>query len=232
MPAKILLVEDQSDLAQVIIRELSSAGYELIHASDGLSALQLHASYQPDAVILDWMLPKLDGLSVLEQIRKTAITPILMLTAKDAEADRVAGLKAGADDYLTKPFGMQELEARIEALLRRADLIRKTLEADSDHARTPMQYENLFLDPQAYIATIDGEPINLSRTEFELLHLLVRNPGRAFTRAYLIETVWREDATGSDRAVDSAMQRLRKKLGTLGEMIEARWGIGYRWRKT
>jgi DNA-binding response OmpR family regulator len=231
MPATILLVEDEPDLAQVILRELNRAGYVMIHVQDGLSALERHASDAPDLIILDWMLPELDGLSVLQQIRKTAPTPILMLTARDAEQDRVMGLKAGADDYLSKPFSMQELEARIEALLRRTELIRQTLEADRGAATTPLIYHNLRLDPSAHLVTIDDTAIDLSRTEFDLLHLLMRNPGRAFTRSYLIELVWREEASGSDRAVDSAIQRLRKKLGPLADAIEAKWGVGYRWRR-
>ena len=231
MPFKILLVEDEIELAQVIVRELTRAGYDVIHVRDGLSALEWHASAAPDLMILDWMLPKLDGLAVLQQIRETAATPVLMLTARGAEADRVKGLKAGADDYLSKPFSMGELEARIEALLRRADLIRQTLEADRRVADSPLQYRNLRLDPTAHLVTIDDEAIDLSRTEFALLQLLIRNPGRAFTRSYLIETVWGEAASGSDRAVDSAIQRLRKKLGSLGDAIEAKWGVGYRWRR-
>ena len=231
MPTKILLVEDEADLAGVILRELGRAGYQMIHAEDGLSALEFHASQHPDLILLDWALPKLDGFSVLQQIRKTATTPVLMLTARDAEADRVAGLKAGADDYLTKPFSMAELEARIEALLRRADLIRQTLEADRHAAEKPLTYQNLRLDPAAGFVTLNDEPIDLSRTEFDLLHFLMSNPGRAFTRSYLIEMVWREEASGSDRAVDSAIQRLRKKLGPMGDAIEAKWGVGYRWRR-
>jgi DNA-binding response OmpR family regulator len=231
MSFKVLLVEDETDLAQVILRELTRAGYEVIHVRDGLSALERHASDAPDLLVLDWMLPKLDGLAVLQQIRETAATPVLMLTARGAEADRVMGLKAGADDYLSKPFSMRELEARIEALLRRADLIRQTLEADRGAANAPLQYHNLRLDPAAHLVSIDDEPIDLSRTEFDLLQLLMRNPGRAFTRTYLIETVWNEESSGSDRAVDSAIQRLRKKLGPLGDSIEAKWGVGYRWRR-
>jgi len=227
----ILLVEDESELAAVIQRELTAAGYSLLHAADGLAALELHAVHQPDAVILDWMLPKLDGLAVLAQIRQSAATPVLMLTARSEEADRIAGLKAGADDYLPKPFSIEELKARLEALLRRADLIRHQLESDRRAAQEVITQGDLSLDPAAYQLSISGAVVELTRTEFELLHLLLRNPGRSFTRNYLMETIWSAESAGGDRAVDSAITRLRKKLGKWGGMIEAKWGVGYRWRR-
>jgi DNA-binding response OmpR family regulator len=229
--ATILLVEDASDLAQVIVRELEAAGYEVMHAGDGLIALQLHAAHQPDLVILDWMLPRLDGLEVLRQIRQSSATPVLMLTARDEEADRVIGLEVGADDYLTKPFSMRELVARVRALLRRIERVRQILAADRAGGDTVIKYGLLRLDPQAYQATLADEPLDLTRTEFELLHLLLRNPGRAFSRAYLLDTVWGESYVIGDRSVDNAILRLRRKLGVLGEAIETVWGIGYRLRR-
>jgi DNA-binding response OmpR family regulator len=224
----ILLVEDAADLAQVIVRELEAAGYETLHAADGLTALELHARHQPDLVILDWMLPKLDGLDVLRQMRKDSAIPVLMLTARDEEADRVIGLEVGADDYLTKPFGMRELMARVRALLRRIERVQQILEADRTKADTALTYGLLSLDPDAYRATLDGELLDLTRTEFELLHLLLRNPGRAFSRSYLLDTVWGETYVTGDRSVDNAILRLRKKLGLLGDAIETVWGVGYR----
>jgi DNA-binding response OmpR family regulator len=224
----ILLVEDAADLAQVIVRELEAAGYETLHAADGLTALELHTRHQPDLVILDWMLPKLDGLDVLRQMRKTSAIPVLMLTARDEEADRVIGLEVGADDYLTKPFGMRELMARVRALLRRIERVQQILEADRTKADTVLTYGPLSLDPEAYRATLDGELLDLTRTEFELLHLLLRNPGRAFSRSYLLDTVWGETYVTGDRSVDNAILRLRRKLGLLGDAIETVWGVGYR----
>ena len=224
----ILLVEDAADLAQVIVRELEAAGYETLHAADGLTALELHARHQPDLVILDWMLPKLDGLDVLRQVRKDSAIPVLMLTARDEEADRVIGLEVGADDYLTKPFGMRELMARVRALLRRIERVQQILEADRTKADTALTYGPLSLDPEAYRATLDSELLDLTRTEFELLHLLLRNPGRAFSRSYLLDTVWGETYVTGDRSVDNAILRLRRKLGPLGDAIETVWGVGYR----
>jgi DNA-binding response OmpR family regulator len=230
----ILLVEDARELAQVIVRELQATGYETLHASDGAAALGLHAREQPDLVILDWMLPKMDGLEVLRRLRQSAgpaaATPVLMLTARGEETDRVVGLEVGADDYLTKPFSMRELVARVRALLRRAELLRTTLSADVTFGSEVLTRGALRLDPAAHLATLDGLALDLSPTEFALLHLLLRSPGRAFSRAYLMETVWQEASIGGDRSVDNAVLRLRKKLGSLGEAIETVWGVGYRLR--
>ena len=227
--ATILLVEDAQELADVIMRELDGAGYGVLHAADGLSALQVHAAEQPDAIILDWMLPELDGLAVLRQIRQISATPILMLTARNTEDDRVAGLEAGADDYLIKPFSVRELIARIDALLRRSELIRQTLAADRDAPPGVISIDTLMLDPDAYLLTIDGEPVELSRTEFNLLHLMLRNPGRTFSRDYLLDAIWGQDYVTGDRSVDNAVGRLRKKLGPHGDAIKSKWGVGYRW---
>jgi DNA-binding response OmpR family regulator len=227
----ILLVEDATDLARVIERELEAAGYNVVHAADGVQALEMHARHQPDLVILDWMLPRLDGLEVLRQIRQGSPIPVLMLTARDEEADRVIGLEVGADDYLTKPFSMRELIARVRVLLRRIERVQQILQADRGSAETVLTYGPLRLDPEAYCATLDGERLDLTPTEFELLHLLLRNPGRAFSRNYLLDAVWGETYVTGDRSVDNAILRLRRKLGRLGEAIETVWGVGYRLRK-
>ena len=226
----ILLVEDEIDLAQVVLRELEASGYSTAHARDGLSAVSLHSSMQIDLVLLDWMLPGLNGLDVLRRIRQTASTPVLMLTARSEEADRVVGLEVGADDYLTKPFSMRELIARVRALLRRNELIMQTLQADRLDTGTSLVRGPLQLNPQTHVATLHSVPLDLSPTEFTLLQLLLRSPGRAFSRAYLIETVWSETYVGGDRSVDNVVLRLRKKLGSLGDAIETVWGVGYRLR--
>jgi len=227
---KILLVEDALDLAEVIARDLRAEGYEVLHAADGLTALQLHAKHEPALVILDWMLPKLDGLEVLRQIRQSAPTPVLMLTARTEETDRVVGLEVGADDYLTKPFGMRELIARVHALLRRIERVQAIREADREPEREVLRYAGLTLDPQGYEALMEGASLELTRTEFDLLHLLLCNPGRVFSRNYLLDTVWEQNYIAGDRSVDNAILRLRKKLGPLGEAIETVWGVGYRLR--
>ena len=227
----ILLVEDAADLAAVIARDLGAAGYEVVHACDGVRALELYAARRPDLVILDWMLPKLDGLEVLRRLREGGMPPpVLMLTARREEADRVIGLEVGADDYLTKPFSMRELVARVRALLRRIERVQEIVSADRHADDAPLAYGGLRIDPAGYVATLDGVPLELTRTEFGLLHLLLRNPGRAFSRQYLLDTVWSEHYVTGDRSVDNAILRLRKKLGPLGEAIETVWGVGYRLR--
>src|SRR5262245_22939493 len=178
--ATVLLVEDAADLAQVIVRELEAAGYRALHTANGLAALELHAREHPDLVILDWMLPGLDGLEVLRRLRQSAATPVLMLTARGEETDRVVGLEVGADDYLTKPFGMRELIARVRALLRRAELVAQTLNADRAAGGEALTRGALRLDPAAHLATLDGASVDLTPTEFALLNLLLRSPGRAF----------------------------------------------------
>lgn len=226
----ILLVEDTYDLAQMIIRELEASGYNVLYRCNGESALQVHTTEKPDLVILDWMLPKLDGLEVLRRIRLTSPTPVLMLTARVDETDRVVGLELGADDYLTKPFSMRELIARVHALLRRVQVIQEMLQADQNVTNKPLTYSRLHMNPESHLVTLDGVPLDLSPIEFALMHLFLRSPGRAFSRAYLLDTLWGEAYVGGDRSVDNTILRLRKKLGPMGEAIETLWGIGYRLR--
>jgi DNA-binding response OmpR family regulator len=225
----ILLVDDELALAGMIERELGDAGYRVLHAASGAEALALHAQQPPDLVVLDWMLPGMDGLAVLRELRCGSATPVLMLTARGEEADRVIGLELGADDYLAKPFSVRELLARVHALLRRAELIRAAISADQA-AGAVLTRGDLRLDPTAHQATLAGAPLDLSPTEFALLHLLLRSPGRAFSRAYLLDTLWGEQYLGGDRSVDNAVLRLRKKIGPLGAQIETVWGVGYRLR--
>lgn len=226
---RILVVEDTTQLANLIHRELTAAGYDVVLAADGPTAVEMHAREQPDLVVLDWMLPGLDGIEVLRRIRDEAPTPVLMLTARSEEIDRVMGLEIGADDYLTKPFSMRELIARVRALLRRTDLVRQMLETDRQTDTAAVRYGPLALDPERHSATLDDRTLDLTPTEFRLLHLLMRHPGRAFSRGYLLDTLWGEQFVG-ERSVDNAVLRLRKKLGPLGEAIETVWGVGYRLR--
>ncbi len=230
--ATILIVEDAVDLARGVARELQAHGYTVHLAHSGTDGLAIFQSTPPDLVILDWMLPGMDGLEVLRRMRQCSAVPVLMLTARGEEADRVIGLEVGADDYLVKPFSLRELIARVRALLRRAERLREMLADDrSSAAGQTLVWQGLVLDPLAYRATLEGAPLDLTHTEFELLHLLARNPGRTFTRRYLLETVWDETYLGGDRSVDNAILRLRKKLSGLGEAIETVRSVGYRWRR-
>lgn len=230
-PAHILLVEDAIDLAGVIVRELEAAGYSVTHSADGESALRLAKRVSFQLVILDWMLPGITGLDVLRHLREHSSVSVLMLTARDAEIDRVLGLEVGADDYLTKPFSMRELIARVRAMLRRRDLIEKTIAADQTAAHTVIQAGALRIEPEAHLVTMHDNTIDLTRTEFSLLYLLVSNAGRVFSRAYLVDTVWGADYVNGDRSVDNTILRLRKKLKSAGECVEAVWGVGYRWKR-
>jgi DNA-binding response OmpR family regulator len=228
----LLLVEDEADLADAIAGELASDGYRVLRAGDGVTALKLCRSERPELVILDWMIPELDGLEVLRRLRRDpdCEAAVLMLTARGDETDRVVGLEVGADDYLTKPFGMRELKARVRALLRRIQRIRETLVADRHPEDSPLTYGPLRLIPGRFQAKLDDNPLELTRTEFALLHLLLRNPGRVFGRDYILETVWGGKYETGDRSVDNTVLRLRKKLGALGENIETVWGVGYKLR--
>jgi len=246
--ATILLVEDTLELAGLIQREFAGAGYRVQIAATGAQALALFAAGPPDLVILDWMLPDIDGMAVLHAIRRTSLLPVLMLTARGDPIDRVVGLETGADDYLVKPFNMMELLARVRALLRRVEHIRQTLAADAagmagagmagaahlaakPGAHAPALCAGpLRLEPDTRLAWLDGQPLELTRLEFDLLHLLLRNPGRPFNRLYLLETVWGQAYLESDRSVDNTVLRLRRKLGAFGERIETVRSVGYRLR--
>ncbi len=224
--ATILVVEDEHDLNNLVRRHLEAEGHQVVQAFDGPSGLEAATRARPDLVVLDWMLPRLDGLEVCRRIRQESVVPILMLTARSEEVDRVVGLEVGADDYLTKPFGIRELLARARALLRRVELDREA--AGNGSSQSALSVGPLRVDLLEHTATVDGRLVDLTPKEFELLALLVRNPGRAFSRDYLIERVWGYDANGSDRTVDTHVLRLRRKLGAVGDWIETVWGVGYR----
>lgn len=226
----ILLVEDALELSQVIQRELELSGFQVLTAADGQSGLTMFEQHHPDLVVLDRMLPRLDGLEVLRRIRQNSAAPVLILTALSEETDRVVGLEVGADDYMTKPFSMRELIARVRAMLRRAERFQEMLKADRSSDSHSVRWGDLFLDPATRLALLENQELELTRTEFDLLMLFIRNRGRVFSRNYLLESIWDEIYIEGDRSVDNAILRLRKKLGSLGEALETVWGIGYRLR--
>ncbi len=229
----ILLVEDAVDLASVIAHEFEVAGHRVTHVVNGESALALTDHDEFQLIVLDWMLPSMDGLEVLRRLRAVSPVPVLMLTARDAEIDRVLGLELGADDYLVKPFSMRELMARVRAMLRRREMIEQILLTDRQAQidETTLTIGDLTLDPGQHTATVNGDILDLTRAEFALLHLLVSNAGRVFSRAYLLETLWGEQYIGGDRSVDNTVLRLRKKLKMMDDALETVWGIGYRWKR-
>ena len=220
----VLIVEDEHELAALIRRQLEGEGYRAIVAHDGQTALLLAAQAAPDLVILDWMLPGLDGLTICRRLRERSAVPIMMLTARADEADRVLGLEVGADDYLTKPFSLRELMARVRAIFRRVELERR----DQDEPRAPINLGRMHLDPIARRVTVDNEPVELTVKEYDLLLLLARHPGRSFSRSYLLDHIWGDEYEGGDRTVDTHIVRLRRKLGDVGERIVTVWGVGYR----
>ncbi len=222
--ASILVVEDERDLCNLLRAQLEAEGYDVRQAFDGPSALALVAERAPDLVVLDWMMPGMDGLTVCRQLRQSHLMPIMMLTARGEEVDRVLGLEVGADDYLVKPFSVREALARVRSLLRRVAL--DTL--SRDQIGDVVTRGPLAVNVTDHTATIDGVPLDLTPREFDLLALLAAHPGRAFSRDYLVETIWGCASDGDDRLVDSHIVRLRKKLGTLGDKIATVWGVGYR----
>jgi DNA-binding response OmpR family regulator len=226
----ILIVEDERNLCDLIRDNLQEQGYQVLQAFDGPSALTMARETVPDLVILDIMLPGMDGLEVCRRLRQGSIVPILMLTARAEEIDRVLGLELGADDYLTKPFSMRELKARVRALLRRVEMM-QTTDVSADQVVTSA---GLYLDPTSYETRLDDQAIDLTPKEFSLLYLLVRHPGRVFSRAYLLDEIWGYEAAAYDRTVDTHIYRLRQKLGTESEIaqrIVAVRGIGYKFER-
>jgi len=227
--ARVLVVEDEPELAQLVRVELAQVGHEVVVAGDGPSGVDLALGSTFDIVVLDVMLPGFDGLEVLRRMRARTSVPVLMLTARSTELDKVVGLELGADDYLTKPFSMRELQARISAIVRRTAVIRE--QSRPREATDRIEYPGLVIDVSGHEVTVDGDRVALTATEFSLVRLLAANPGRVFSREFLLEEVWGGDAIVFDRTIDSHIQRLRKKLGgpgSAGDMIETVWGVGYR----
>jgi two-component system phosphate regulon response regulator PhoB len=226
----IFLVEDSPDLADYIRQSLESAGYTVLHSADGLDAAARILESNPDLILLDWMLPGIDGIEVLRRIRDQVSAPVMMLTARSEEIDRVVGLELGADDYLTKPFSMRELLARVHAMLRRSERLAQILTADRQPSDQPILWQDISLNPASRTADIAGRDMQLTQIEFDLLALFIRNPGRVFTREYLLEAVWNQPFFDGDRSVDNSILRLRRKMEPLGDSIEAVRGLGYRLR--
>lgn len=222
---KILVVDDEQPIADIVQFNLEKEGYQVIVAHDGDEAIRLALDEDPDLILLDIMLPNKDGNEVLREVRKTKTMPIIMLTAKDSEIDKVLGLELGADDYVTKPFSNRELTARVKANLRRQQLPEETEKPTKD-----IVIGNLTVFPDAYVVSRDGIQIELTHREFELLHYLARHIGQVMTREHLLETVWGYDYFGDVRTVDVTVRRLREKIEehpSNPTWIVTRRGVGY-----
>ncbi|MCP9495577.1 MAG: response regulator transcription factor [Pyrinomonadaceae bacterium MAG19_C2-C3] len=228
-PTSLLVIEDDENISTAISEYFSRVGYTVITADDGLVGVQAAIENRPDAIVLDLMLPKMDGLAVCRAVReKVPYIPILMLTAKDDVIDKVLGLEMGADDYITKPFSFRELEARLKSVLRRA---RNVARAEDDDSEVPVVRGRLRIDPAKREVRIGEREVELTPKEFELLRLFATNPGRVFPRKYLLEKIWDYSYEGYDRTIDSHINRLRAKIEDDPEsprMVLTVWGIGYK----
>lgn len=228
---KILIVDDEKPISDIIKFNLAKEGYETVTAFDGREAITKFEEENPDLIILDLMLPELDGLEVAKEVRKTSHIPIIILSAKDSEFDKVIGLEIGADDYVTKPFSNRELLARVKAHLRRTENIESAVaEENASSSNSEITIGDLKILPDAFVAQKRGEDIELTHREFELLHHLATHMGQVMTREYLLETVWGYDYFGDVRTVDVTIRRLREKIEdtpSRPEYILTRRGVGY-----
>ncbi len=225
---KILVVDDEEDIVELVRYNLSREGYQTLSAETGEKALRLVRTEKPDLIVLDIMLPGMDGLEVTRAMKGDAEMrriPIVMLTAKGGEPDIVAGLELGADDYIVKPFSTRVLVARVRAALRR----RRVEPVDENRK---ISIDGIVIDPGKRTATVEDNPVDLTFTEFQILQQLARRPGWVFTRSQIVEAVRGDDYPVTDRAVDVQIVGLRKKLGACGNLIETVRGVGYRFRET
>ncbi len=225
MAETILVVDDEPAIVELISFNLRKAGYCVLTARTGEEALQVVETQEPDLILLDVMLPGSDGFTICQQIRRQRTTPVILLTAKNSEADKVWGLDSGADDYITKPFSPRELVARVRAILRRV--------APAREAARRLEARGLVVDAERRQVTLQGQPVNLTPKEFDLLYLLMAGRGRVLTRDELLQLVWGYEYTGGTRTVDVHVRRLRQKLGddpAAPRFIETLHGVGYRWK--
>ncbi|MGM0125354.1 transcriptional regulatory protein YycF [Enterococcus sp. AZ194] len=224
---KILVVDDEKPISDIVKFNLTKEGYEVFTAYDGEEALERVKEVEPDLILLDLMLPKMDGLEVAREVRKTYDMPIIMVTAKDSEIDKVLGLELGADDYVTKPFSNRELVARVKANLRRGAVPAKEAE---ETAPSELSIGDLTIHPDAYMVTKHGGTIELTHREFELLFYLAKHIGQVMTREHLLQTVWGYDYFGDVRTVDVTVRRLREKIEdnpSHPNYLVTRRGVGY-----
>ena len=224
MAISVLIVEDDKNIQELLQMYLEKEGYAVTTAGDGGQGLAKFRSIQPDLVLLDVMMPVMDGWGVCKAIRAESQTPIIMLTAKGETDDKVAGLRAGADDYITKPFEMKEVLARIEAVLRRSG------STTTETKARRLSFDRLLIDMDAFELTVNGKKVDIPPKEMELLFYLASSPNRVYTRNQLLDEVWGFDYFGDSRTVDVHVKRLRKKLEGVSEQwtLKTVWGVGYK----
>lgn len=221
MPKRILIVEDEANIRELLRLYLEREGYTVLEAENGVEGIKKWKSDKPDMLLLDVMMPVMDGWAVCREIRAESDVPIIMLTAKGETADRVSGLEMGADDYIVKPLEMPEVIARVRAVFRRMA---------PDDALEKLSFDNLVIDKQAYDLVIKGKRVDAPPKEIELLYFLASSPNRVFTRAQLLDDVWGFDYFGDTRTVDVHVKRLREKLEGVSDKWELKtvWGVGYK----
>ena len=219
MDRKILIVDDEKNIVDIIAFNLKKEGYTVITAADGEEGVQKAMEENPDLILLDIMMPKMDGYEVCKKIREKKNTPIIMLTARSDEKDELQGFQLGVDEYITKPFSPKILVARVEAVLRRTNQAEET---------ELLEYGGIVVDKTAHSVTIDGKPIDLSFKEFELLTYFMENKGIALSREKILNHVWNYDYFGDARTIDTHVKKLRSKLGDKGDLIKTIWGVGYK----
>ena len=223
MPKKVLIVEDDGNIAELLHLYLEKEGFETQVAKDGGKGVEYFRSFQPDLVLLDIMLPIMDGWTVLKKIRETSKTPVIMLTAKGETEDKVTGLEGGADDYIVKPFEMKEVLARIHAVLRRSG-------EEEEPGEKKLTFDKLVINLDSYELLVDGQRVDTPPKELELLYHLASAPNRVFTRNQLLDEVWGFDYFGDSRTVDVHIKRLREKLENVSDQwrLKTVWGVGYK----
>ncbi|KRM97003.1 two-component response regulator [Liquorilactobacillus aquaticus DSM 21051] len=227
---KILVVDDEKPISDIVKFNLTKEGFDVYTAYDGEEALKQVKEVNPDLILLDIMLPKIDGLEVAREVRKTHDMPIIMVTAKDAEIDKVLGLELGADDYVTKPFSNRELVARVKANLRRQSSAAATAQTEEENKDNEITIGDLTIHPEAYMVSKRDEKIELTHREFELLYYLAKHIGQVMTREHLLQTVWGYDYFGDVRTVDVTVRRLREKVEdnpSRPTWLVTRRGVGY-----
>ena len=226
MGTKILVVDDDRNICELLKLYLVNDGYTVFVANDGQEAVEMFQSKAPELVLLDIMLPKMDGWQVCREIRKTSNTPIIMLTAKGETFDKVLGLELGADDYVTKPFDAKEVMARVKAVLRRAS---GSNDAE-ENSKKIVKYDNLEINIVNYELKVKGVPVDTPPKELELIYLFASNPNRVYTRDQLLDEVWGFDYYGDSRTVDVHVKRLREKLEGVSDKwsLKTVWGVGYK----
>ena len=218
---RVLLIEDEEKMRELIKIVFRKEDFVIIEAVDGKQGLNLFRTNSVDIVILDIMLPEIDGWTVCREIRRTSNIPIILLTARGEEFDKLFGFELGADDYLVKPFSPKELMARVKALLRRAEI-------KSNEAASYYRFGNIVIDRLSREVTVNGRAVNLTNKEYELLYFLAANPKIVFTREQLLLKVWGYEQYGDPRTVDTHIKKLREKLGDYSSCISTMWGVGYK----